>query len=121
MSETEMGSVACCSAQARASARGSSRSVSMGHSMNCRCPPGRWPGKTRRRATAAAISAQSGIEHVVHLGHHDVFVVPRGTEHCPASPDGAAVLLLEPTGTLSTGDYEGEIPNHITSTTGLPT
>lgn len=59
-------------------------------------------------------------ESVVHLDRHDVFVVPRGTEHCPASEEGATVLLLEPTGTLSTGDYAGEIPEHITSTTGLP-
>lgn len=63
---------------------------------------------------------QSGAETVVHLERNDVFVVPRGTEHCPESPDGATVMLLEPTGTLSTGDYEGEIPDHINSTTGLP-
>jgi mannose-6-phosphate isomerase-like protein (cupin superfamily) len=62
---------------------------------------------------------ESGIETVVHLERHDVFTVPRGTEHRPQSPTGAAVMLIEPTGTLSTGDYEGEIPNHITSTTGL--
>lgn len=61
---------------------------------------------------------QSGIETVVHLGRHDVFVVPRGTEHCPDSPNGASVMLFEPTGTLSTGDYQGDIPDHITSTTG---
>lgn len=57
---------------------------------------------------------------VVHLERHDTFVVPRGVEHCPESPRGASVMLLEPTGTLSTGDYEGEVPDHITSTTGLP-
>lgn len=62
---------------------------------------------------------QSGTESVVRLGRHDVFVVPRGIEHCPESSDGAAVMLLEPTGTLSTGDYDGDIPGHITSTTGL--
>jgi hypothetical protein len=28
-------------------------------------------------------------------------------------------MLLEPTGTLSTGDYEGEIPDHIDSTAGI--
>lgn len=58
-------------------------------------------------------------ETVVHLDRHDVFVVPRGVEHCPASAEGAAVMLLEPTGTLSTGDYDGDVPDHITSTTGL--
>ncbi|MFD8767700.1 cupin domain-containing protein [Microbacterium oxydans] len=62
---------------------------------------------------------QSGSERVVHLERHDVFVVPRGIEHCTESSGGAAVMLLEPTGTLSTGDYAGDIPGHITSTTGL--
>lgn len=63
---------------------------------------------------------ESGTETVVHLERHDVFVVPRGTEHCPESSTGAEVMLLEPTGTLSTGDFKGKIPDHITSTTGLP-
>lgn len=62
---------------------------------------------------------QSGTESVVHMGRHDVFVVPRGIEHCTESSEGAAIMLLEPTETLNTGDYEGDIPDHITSTTGL--
>ena len=62
---------------------------------------------------------QSGAESVVHLERHDVFVVPRGVEYRPESGNGATVMLLEPTGTLSTGDYDGSIPDHITSTTGV--
>lgn len=62
---------------------------------------------------------ESGDETLVHLERHDVFVVPRGIEHCPDSPEGASVMLLEPTGTLSTGDHEGDIPGHIDSTTGI--
>lgn len=61
----------------------------------------------------------SSADSVVHLERHDAFVVPRGTEHCPESSNGAAVMLFEPTGTLSTGNYAGDIPDHITSTTGL--
>ena len=57
-------------------------------------------------------------ERFVHLGPHDVFVVPKGIEHRPTSLDGASVLLLEPAGTLSTGDYRGDIPSHIDSTIG---
>lgn len=64
---------------------------------------------------------QSGTENLVHLERHDAFVVPRGIEHCPESTGGAAVMLLEPTGTLSTGDFGGDVPDHITSTTGLST
>lgn len=63
---------------------------------------------------------RDGGERVVHLDRHDVFVVPRGVEHCPESPGGADVLLIEATGTLSTGDHAGDVPEHITATTGLP-
>lgn len=62
---------------------------------------------------------ESGEETTVQLARHDVFVVPRGIEHCPESAGGATVMLLEPTGTLSTGDYDGAIPAHIDSTTGV--
>lgn len=59
-------------------------------------------------------------ESVVHLPAHAVYVVPRGVEHCPVSEQGATVLLIELTGTLSTGDFAGDVPDHICSTTGLP-
>jgi prolyl-tRNA editing enzyme YbaK/EbsC (Cys-tRNA(Pro) deacylase) len=39
-------------------------------------------------------------------------------EHKPSSP-GGAILMFEPRGTSSTGDrHEGEIPDHVESTTG---
>ena len=40
----------------------------------------------------------------VELGTGDLYVVPRGVEHCPRSADGAEILLIEPRGTASTGD-----------------
>lgn len=58
-------------------------------------------------------------ERVVHLARHDAYVVPHGIEHRPVSEHGAAILLLEPSGTLSTSDHEGAVPDHITSTTGV--
>lgn len=61
----------------------------------------------------------AGVESAVHLEQHDIYVVPRGVEHCPVSEGGATVLLIEPAGTLSTGDYAGVVPAHITSTTGI--
>jgi mannose-6-phosphate isomerase-like protein (cupin superfamily) len=61
-----------------------------------------------------------GSEHVVSLGTHDAYVVPRGVEHRPVSDSGARLMLLEPADTLNTGDYEGEVPDHITPTTGFP-
>jgi mannose-6-phosphate isomerase-like protein (cupin superfamily) len=59
-----------------------------------------------------------GRESTVVLGEGDVFVVPRGIEHKPSSP-GGSILMFEPSGTSTTGDrHEGEIPDHVDSTTG---
>ncbi|WP_407289075.1 cupin domain-containing protein [Streptomyces sp. BP-8] len=43
----------------------------------------------------------------VVLGPGELFVVPRGVEHCPRADEETAVLLLEPAGTLNTGDAGG--------------
>ncbi|MFD0168636.1 cupin domain-containing protein [Streptomyces decoyicus] len=43
----------------------------------------------------------------VVLGPGELFVVPRGVEHCPVADEETAILLLEPTGTLNTGDAGG--------------
>jgi mannose-6-phosphate isomerase-like protein (cupin superfamily) len=40
----------------------------------------------------------------VVLGPGEMFVVPRGVEHCPRSDEGAEILLIEPVGTVNTGD-----------------
>ena len=40
----------------------------------------------------------------VSLEHGEMFVVPRGVEHCPVVDDEAHLLLIEPTGTPNTGD-----------------
>lgn len=34
----------------------------------------------------------------------EIFVVPRGVEHCPVARKQAHLLLIEPTGTPNTGD-----------------
>lgn len=57
-------------------------------------------------------------EHTVVLHQGDTFVVPRGVEHRPSSP-GGAILMFEPTGTVTTGDrHDGLVPGHVDSTTG---
>lgn len=43
----------------------------------------------------------------VVLGPGELFVVPRDVEHCPVADEETAVLLLEPAGTLNTGDAGG--------------
>jgi len=65
-----------------------------------------------------AMRDAEGRETTVVLRTGDTFVVPRGTEHKPWSP-GGAILMFEPSGTSTTGDrHEGEIPDHVDSTTG---
>lgn len=57
-------------------------------------------------------------ERTVVLPRGSVFTVPRGTEHRPSAPSGAAILMFEPTGTLTVGDHHDEIPDHVDATTG---
>jgi len=65
-----------------------------------------------------ALRDADGGERTVSLRQGDVFVVPKGTEHKPYSP-GGSILMFEPSQTLTTGDWhEGDIPEHVHSTTG---
>ena len=43
-------------------------------------------------------------EGEVRLGPGEVYVVPKGAEHCPVADEEAHVLLIEPRGTPNTGD-----------------
>jgi mannose-6-phosphate isomerase-like protein (cupin superfamily) len=45
----------------------------------------------------------------VELGEGELFVVPRGVEHCPDAQEEAHVLLIEPKGTVNTGDAGGSL------------
>ena len=45
----------------------------------------------------------------VTLGPGELFVVPRGVEHCPRADEETAALLLEPRGVVNTGDARGEL------------
>ena len=45
----------------------------------------------------------------VELDPGELFVVPRGVEHCPDSATETEVLLIEPDGTINTGDAGGEM------------
>ncbi|MFF8811706.1 cupin domain-containing protein [Streptomyces pactum] len=59
-------------------------------------------------------------ERTVRLPRGAVFTVPRGVEHKPYSPGGAAILLFEPTGTATVGDRHEAVPEHVDATTGHP-
>lgn len=45
----------------------------------------------------------------VELDPGELFVVPRGVEHCPDAEEETAVLLIEPNGTPNTGDAGGSM------------
>ena len=45
----------------------------------------------------------------VELEPGELFVVPRGVEHCPCADEETAILLIEPSGTVNTGDAGGPL------------
>jgi mannose-6-phosphate isomerase-like protein (cupin superfamily) len=44
----------------------------------------------------------------VELGEGDLFVVPRGVEHCPKADEETHLLLIESTGARNVGDADAE-------------
>ena len=52
----------------------------------------------------------------VTLGPGQLFVVPRGVEHCPVAAEEASILLIEPAGVVNTGEAGGDLTaTHDTS------
>lgn len=45
----------------------------------------------------------------VVLRPRELFVVPRGVEHCPRADTATAMLLFEPSSAVNTGDAGGEL------------
>jgi mannose-6-phosphate isomerase-like protein (cupin superfamily) len=45
----------------------------------------------------------------VELGPGELFVVPKGVEHCPRCDEEVHLLLIEPSGTPNTGDAGGDL------------
>lgn len=45
----------------------------------------------------------------VVLGPGELFVVPRGVEHCPKADVETSVVLIEPKGVMNTGDAGGDL------------
>lgn len=52
---------------------------------------------------------------VVALNEGEMYVVPRGVEHKPVADNECHILLVEPAGTVNTGDVVGEktAPNDV--------
>ena len=49
-------------------------------------------------------------DRTVTLGPGEMFVVPRGVEHCPRAREEVHLLLIEPAGTPNTGDPKTAAP-----------
>src|SRR5258708_30880699 len=49
----------------------------------------------------------------VTLGPGEMFVVPKGAEHCPVAEEEVHMLLIEPTGTPNTGDAQTAAPRRV--------
>jgi mannose-6-phosphate isomerase-like protein (cupin superfamily) len=49
----------------------------------------------------------------VTLGPGEMFVVPKGVEHCPVAEEEAQLLLIEPTGTPNTGNRATAEPRRV--------
>jgi mannose-6-phosphate isomerase-like protein (cupin superfamily) len=49
----------------------------------------------------------------VSLGPGEVFVVPKGVQHCPVAEEEAHILLIEPAGTPNTGDAATAAPRRV--------
>ena len=45
----------------------------------------------------------------VEIGPGQMYVVPKGVEHCPVAEEEAHALLLEPRGVVNTGDAGGDL------------
>jgi mannose-6-phosphate isomerase-like protein (cupin superfamily) len=45
----------------------------------------------------------------LHLQAGEMCVVPKGVEHRPAAAEECAILLVEPAGTVNTGDAGGDL------------
>ncbi|HEY3530370.1 MAG TPA: cupin domain-containing protein [Nocardioides sp.] len=48
-------------------------------------------------------------ERAVTLGPGGLHVVPRGVEHCPVAEGEVSAMLIEPAGTVNTGEAGGEL------------
>ena len=49
---------------------------------------------------------EDGIERAVTVESGEFIIIPRGLVHKPAAPSECAIVLVEPAGTLNTGNVE---------------
>jgi mannose-6-phosphate isomerase-like protein (cupin superfamily) len=54
----------------------------------------------------------SGEERTIWLEPGEMAIVPHGIEHCPIAEVETHIVLLEPKGTVNTGDAQSELTVH---------
>ena len=52
-------------------------------------------------------------DRTVTLGPGEMFIVPKGVEHCPRAREEVHLLLIEPSGTPNTGDAATAAPRKL--------
>ena len=52
-------------------------------------------------------------DRIVTLGPGEMFIVPKGVEHCPRAREEVHLLLIEPSGTPNTGDAATAAPRKL--------
>ena len=60
-----------------------------------------------------SLDIQLRDDRVVTLGPGEMYVVPKGLEHRPVAREEVHLLLIEPTGTPSTGDQATAAPRRL--------
>src|ERR1700704_891736 len=51
----------------------------------------------------------------VVLNEGELFIVPRGVEHCPVAAEECHIMLFEPAGTVNTGNVQNERTHEATA------
>ena len=59
-----------------------------------------------------------GLPHEVTVGPGQLYVVPRGVAHRPVAVGDVSVVLIEPQGTVNTGDAGGPLTTEPEDLTG---
>jgi mannose-6-phosphate isomerase-like protein (cupin superfamily) len=71
-----------------------------------------WHSHTETDETFIVIDGEMVIafrDGEVSLKSGDMFVVPRGKEHKPFAANECKIMLIEPAGTVNTGDARGDL------------
>lgn len=59
--------------------------------------------------TADAVrNLDDALGRIAELGPVDLYVVPKGVEHCPKADAEVSAVLFEPQGAVNTGDAPGD-------------